>query len=104
MLTSELLIHVQLAKELVVHLVHHHKNAVHAMAREWKRLKPVHSLCVQLVERAMVDVKRSRNRAMNVLEKEKQHKRNQRLYQSQLVGFYLIEKSRFAKEISIFRY
>jgi hypothetical protein len=62
------------------------------MELEWKQLKQVHFLCVQLVEHAMVDVKQFQNHVMNVQEKEKLHKNDLQLYQYQLVNILYIQK------------
>lgn len=95
----ELSIHVQLVKELDVPPGHHHKNVERAMVREWKLLKRVHFLCVQLVEHAMADAKQFLNPVMNVLAKAKQHKRNQQRYQFQRVEIAFIRESEWKEEL-----
>ena len=72
------------------------------MVREWKRLKRARFLCVQVVEHVMVDVKQFLNHVMNVLEKAKQHRRNQPRYQFQQVNFFLFQTSESEREFWIF--
>jgi hypothetical protein len=56
------------------------------MELEWKQLKQVHFLCVQLAEHVMDDVKQFQNHVTNVQEKEKLHRKNLQQYQYQLVN------------------